>query len=215
MNLTSTILKRQTRLPFSITAVAAAGALLVGCQNPEATRILSTLTGLAGGAFIGKYFGGRDGAFIGGALGGALGLAAVQIIYKNQMDLETRRKALDASIDDAKVVLDQSRAYNTKLQKTIQAVQAQLDRISADFSDNKITARQAKELKAALVPALDTLYVEARQTGMTIEDYAKKVESSDRKAPISKEIEGLNAEIAKLQKILQTAAVQRIAAEGL
>lgn len=213
-NINSSVHKLQNKTAWRIAPVVAAGTLLVGCQNPELTRWFFPLVGLAGGALVAKYYEGTKWAAGGAALGGALGMVAGQIVYEKQMDLETRKNVLNASISDAKTVLGQSKAYNSKLQKMIDEVQAALNKIEADLVKNRITAGQAKELKVALVPALETLSQEARQTGRTFEDYTKGLEASEKRAQLLKEIQDLNAENAELENLLQKVAAQRTAAAG-
>jgi len=183
-----------------------------GCANPEVTRWVSTISGGLLGALVGKWVGGDKGAFWGGVLGAGFGFGVGQVIYKNQRDLETRRKVLASSIAEASKVLDEHRAYNKHLEEQIKKVNEALQRITDSQSKGEITAVQAQQMRQELVPGIDSMSQEAKQTAQTLQEFTRKAEASEQKAQLLKEIAELKQENDKLDKLLENIAAQRTTA---
>lgn len=197
-------------------AITLCGLLVVGCKNPTWTKIASTAGGAVAGAGLGYLAGGEQGAIIGGLAGGAAGFAVGQMIYDKQKDLETRKKVLGASIADANKVLNEHREYNKYLEAQIQQVMDALQRINDAETKGQVTPAKAKQMRQELVPGIDGMTTEVKQTAATFKEFANKMESTPQTTTTAEEYakevkirEELKLEEARLTQMLETLAAQR------
>ena len=116
--------------------------------------------GCAGGAVIGAVLGlvgakvfdaDEKWAVAIGAVGGALaGCSYANRIVERQQALEGKENDLDARIQFARGVNDDTRAYNQQLVKKVEALEPQIDALVVQINQNQISQDQVERKRKAL-----------------------------------------------------------------
>jgi len=90
------------------------------------------------------------GASIGAAIGGAVGYSYADNVTKRRQALEGKENDLDARINFARSVNEDTQGYNAKLENEINALEPKIDKLAARIKQNTIKTNDLKNEKEKL-----------------------------------------------------------------
>ncbi|MBQ9275116.1 MAG: hypothetical protein IJ228_09910 [Succinivibrio sp.] len=144
-------------------AVAVALALGGGCTNIEddstRTKTEGTLVGASIGAGVGALIGalvnGKNGALTGAAIGAGIGSLSGFIVGKNIADRKaefaSREDWLDACIEHAHEVNEQTRSANDGLKREVAALDKESKTLAAQYRKKRVSAAALKSERDSIL----------------------------------------------------------------
>lgn len=194
--------------------LVAALVSVAGCatgQNPYGS--VKTETCAAGGAIgagVGAGLGyavGRDakgaliGALIGGLLGTGVGCTYGDRITQRHQELQGRESDLDAQIQFARGVNQDTQEYNRQLEAEIQKLDPQIDRLAARIRQGQITQQELLEKRQALAMGVDNARNQLKIAKTELGDLQKfQAQQTQRSAALDAEIKQLEGSVARLEQ---------------
>lgn len=199
--------------------VTALSVLLVGgcATGGDQAKTEGTVGGAAIGAVVGGLLGkaiGDDkkaaaiGAGLGAAIGGAIGYSYADRIARRHEELAGREDDLDAQIDFAMGVNQDTQEYNQSLEREIADLKPKVDELVARINRNEVTEeqlnRERKDL-ATKVSAADEQLLLAQQELTDL----KKFQRTQKSDILDQQITELEANVETLEKNTRVLASQR------
>lgn len=185
----------------------------------ESTALGATL-GAIGGAIAGKVIGNKKGAAIGAATGAVIGGAA-GYVYGNRMaqhyqELQGKENDLDAQINFARKVNQDTETYNQKLRQDIASTQQEVNALTAQAKRQQITQQQLQEkrqqLKARVNDTQQQLSATQKETQKAYNELiAFRSRQPQKSAELDAQISKLKVNLAQLksnERPLETLATQ-------
>jgi hypothetical protein len=111
-------------------------------DDQTATKVQGTLLGAVVGGLIGAATGDRQGALIGATLGAGLGYLAGNEVAKRKAQYVRAEDFLDAEIAQASEMNREAVAYNATLRDQIVALDAESQRLAAQYRSGKASREQ-------------------------------------------------------------------------
>jgi gas vesicle protein len=191
---------------------------VTGCATPgDRARTEGTAGGAAIGAAIGGILGralGGDskstaiGAAIGATIGGAVGYSYADRIAKRHRELAGREDDLDAQIQFAKGVNQDTQEYNRILEREITNVKPQTDRLVAQIHRNDITQEQLKQERKNLDTMVSTADKQLKLAQNQL-DRLRRFQNTQASPELDQQIANLEAKVETLERNTQALASQR------
>lgn len=192
--------------------------LVTGCATEgDQAKTEGTAGGAAIGAAVGGILGrilGGDakstaiGAGIGAALGGAVGYSYADSIARRHQQLAGREDDLDAQIQFAMGVNQDTQEYNQRLEREITNLKPEMDNVVARIHRNDITQGQLEQERQKLdtkVTAADKQLTLAQRELNNLRSFQRTQTSNE----LDQQIADLGAKVATLERNTQALASQR------
>lgn len=205
-----------TKRIIALILIAALAVPLAGCagmSDREKTIGEGVGAGAIVGGILGAIVGGKRGAVIGAALGAAGGAAVGVHVANQKQKYASTEQYLDACIASAQQTNQQTMAYNANLENDIKALDAESNRLLAQYKKKKVQKAALVKERGQVQAKLKEAKAQLAKVKNEINIQQKVLAQEKGKAPahlskLQQELEQLRKTAAELeQKTSQLASI--------
>lgn len=179
-------------------------ALTEGCGGGV---VAGALLGAALGAAIDGGRGAAIGAGAGALLGGVGGCVYADYVSKRHEQLSGRESDLNAQIQFAKNVADDTLTYNNQLKQDIASFEKEIEKLNAEIDTSQLAQQRLKHQDATLRKKVATAHQIENQLASSLNDLKHfREQQSSRDEELDREISRLEQQLSLLRSNTQSLA---------